>query len=327
VTVKDVADSLVVATSSSRYVAKNYWRDPRTGVDYQIQVQVPGRRMSRPEHIENVTLDQVARNSNLMLRDLASVRRGTSPGEIDRSSMQRYLSVVANVEGEDLGRAAGRIERAIANAGQPPRGVRVQIRGQVVPMEEMFQSLSAGLALSVVVTLVLLTGYFQSFRLGLVSIGAVPGVICGVAAVLWSTGTTLNIESFMGSIMSIGVSVSNSVMLVTFMNDYWKSGMRPLPAAVKGAKDRLRPILMTAFAMVLGTLPMAMALEKGSEMTSPLGRAVIGGLVVSTLVTLFVVPAIFVVLMRRVENVSPSLDPNDPHSRQYDSSRPPESAQ
>jgi multidrug efflux pump subunit AcrB len=189
VTVKDVADALLVATSSSRYVAKNYWRDPRTGVDYQIQVQVPEDKMTRPEHVEKVTINQIAANSNLMLRDLAEVRRGTSSGEIDRSSMQRYLSVVANVEGEDLGRATRRIEKAIADAGEAPRGVRVQIRGQVVPMEEMFNSLSAGLALSVVVTLVLLTGYFQSFRLGLVSIGAVPGVICGVAAVLWSTGT------------------------------------------------------------------------------------------------------------------------------------------
>ena len=128
-----------------------------------------------------------------------------------------------------------------------------------------------------------------------------PGVVCGVAVILLATGTTLNIESFMGSIMCIGVSVANSVMLTTFMGDYWRSGMSPLEAAVNGAKDRLRPVLMTAIAMVLGTVPMALALEKGSEMTAPLGRAVIGGLVVSTFATMLVVPALFVLLMQSRE--------------------------
>ena len=135
----------------------------------------------------------------------------------------------------------------------------------------MFDTLFLGLVLSVVVILVMLTGYFQSPRMGLVSIGAVPGVVCGVAVILLATKTTLNIESFMGSIMCIGVSVANSVMLTTFMGDYWRSGMTALQAAVKGAKDRLRPVLMTAIAMVLGTIPMALALEKGSEMTRALG--------------------------------------------------------
>ena len=180
------------------------------------------------------------------------------------------------------------------------------------------ESLVLGLGLSVVVILVILTGYFQSFRMGLVSIGAVPGVVCGVAVILLATGTTLNIESFMGSIMCIGVSVANSVMLTTFMGDYWQSGMTPMEAAVKGAKDRLRPVLMTAIAMVLGTVPMALALEKGSEMTAPLGRAVIGGLVVSTFATMLIVPAFFVLLMNSAKNVSPSIDPDDPQSRQYD---------
>ena len=133
----------------------------------------------------------------------------------------------------------------------------------------------------------------------------------GVAVILLATGTTLNIESFMGSIMCIGVSVANSVMLTTFMGDYWRSGMTPMQAAVKGAKDRLRPVLMTAIAMMLGTIPMALALEKGSEMTAPLGRAVIGGLVVSTFATMLIVPALFVLLMKSAKNVSPSIDPDD----------------
>jgi multidrug efflux pump subunit AcrB len=317
VSVKDVTDSLLVGTSSSRYVAKNYWRDPRTGVDYQVQVQVPLQRMDTPQQMETLPLKKVD-SSNLLLRDVAAVHSGVAPGEIDRSSMQRYLSITANVEGEDLGRASREIAKALEAAGEPPRGVRVDKRGQVAPMTEMFQSLGFGLILSVVVILVMLTGYFQSFKLGLVSIGAVPGVVCGVAIILLATGTTLNIESFMGSIMCIGVSVSNSVLLSTFMDDHWKAGATVRQAAIAGANDRLRPILMTALAMLLGTLPMALALEEGSEMTAPLGRAVIGGLFVSTFATLLIVPALFTILMGDKEKASPSMDPDDAHSGHYD---------
>jgi multidrug efflux pump subunit AcrB len=317
-TMQDVTNSLLVGTSSSRYVAKNYWLDPKSGVDYQVQVQVHGPRMDRPEQIGTFPLSKVNSDTNLLIRDVAKIQTSTVPGEVDRTSMQRYLSIVANVEGEDLGRAARRIQRAIDDAGKPPRGVRVMIRGQIAPMEEMFRTLVLGLAVAVFVILILLTGYFQSIRMGLASIGGVPGVICGVAVLLYCTGTTLNIESFMGSIMCIGVSVANSVMLTTFMGDYWRSGMTPLDAAVSGAKDRLRPVLMTAVAMVLGTIPMALAIEKGSEMTAPLGRAVIGGLVLSTFATMLVVPALFVLLMAKVKNVSPSIDPDDPQSRHFD---------
>ncbi len=274
--------------------------------------------MNRPQQVETLPLKKVNPDTNLMVRDVAKVQTGTTPGEIDRSAMQRYLSITANIEGSDLGRATARIERAIAAAGEPPRGVRVTVRGQVAPMMEMFHSLAIGLALSVVVILVLLTAYFQSFRLGLISIGGVPGVVCGVAIILLATGTTLNIESFMGSIMCIGVSVSNSVLLSTFMDDHWRTGATVRNAAVEGARDRLRPILMTAGAMVLGTIPMALALEEGSEMTAPLGLAVIGGLIVSTFATLLIVPAMFALVMGNSKTVSPSIDPDDPEGRCFD---------
>jgi multidrug efflux pump subunit AcrB len=314
VTVREITDALLVGTSSSRYVAKNYWRDPKSGVDYQVQVQVPEQRMNRPQQVETLPLAMANPDSNLMIRDVAAVRAGTTPGEIDRSAMQRYLSVTANIEGDDLGSTTTRVEQAIQDAGQPPRGVRVSVRGQLTPMTEMFHSLAIGLALAVVVILVLLTGFFQSFRLGLISIGAVPGVVCGVAIMLLATQTTLNIESFMGSIMCIGVSVSNSVLLTAFMDDHWKAGASVRRAAIEGARDRLRPILMTAAAMVLGTVPMAMALEEGSEMAAPLGRAVIGGLVVSTFATLLIIPAMFALVMGDQIKVSPSIDPDDPSS-------------
>ena len=185
-------------------------------------------------------------------------------------------------------------------------------------MIEMFQALGVGLAVAVFVIFVLLTAYFQSPRLALISIGAVPGVLAGIATILYFTDTSLNIESFMGSIMCLGVSVSNSVMLVTFMDDHWKGGSPSTEAAILGAGDRLRPILMTACAMTVGMVPMALALERGSQMQAPLGRAVIGGLVMSTFATLLVLPSVFAVVIGRKVARSPSIYPDDPESMHYD---------
>jgi predicted RND superfamily exporter protein len=190
--------------------------------------------------------------------------------------------------------------------------------GQLPAMLEMFEALGIGLGVAVFVIFILLTAYFQSPSMALISVGAVPGVLAGIATMLYTTNTSLNIESFMGSIMCLGVSVSNSVMLVTFMNEYWKGGSPSVEAAVKGAGDRLRPILMTACAMTVGMVPMALALERGSQMQAPLGRAVIGGLLMSTLATLLVVPSIFALIMGRRKAASPSIYPDDPESRYYD---------
>jgi multidrug efflux pump subunit AcrB len=190
--------------------------------------------------------------------------------------------------------------------------------GQLPSMIAMFTALGTGLAVAVFVILVLLTGYFQSPRLALVAIGAVPGVLAGIAVILYLTGTGLNIESFMGSIMCLGVSVSNSVMLVTFMDEHWKKGKPSAEAAIIGAGERLRPILMTACAMTVGMVPMALALERGSQMQAPLGRAVIGGLVMSTFTTLLVLPSVFSIVIGRKQARSPSIYPDDPESQHYD---------
>ncbi|OJW23027.1 MAG: hypothetical protein BGO49_28250 [Planctomycetales bacterium 71-10] len=316
--IEDVVHALVMATASTRFASLNYWIDAKTGFDYLVQIQVPPKRLDKPEDVETLPLASVNPLVNLMIRDVATVRRGVRPGEIDRDMSQRYLTLVANVEGEDMGRAARRVESAIASAGEPPRGVRVDLMGQLPAMTEMFEALGIGLGVAVFVIFVLLTAYFQSPRLALISVGAVPGVLAGIATVLYLTGTSLNIESFMGSIMCLGVSVSNSVMLVTFMDEHWKGGSPSPEAAVKGAGDRLRPILMTACAMSVGMVPMALALERGSQMQAPLGRAVIGGLVMSTFATLLVVPSIFALVMGRRTAASPSIYPDDPESRFYD---------
>jgi multidrug efflux pump subunit AcrB len=318
VTVEDVRKAIVMATSSTRFTDLNYWVDESTGFDYLVEVFVPPTRMIREEDVAILPIESVNPVVNLMVRDVATVRRGLRPGEFDRDMSQRYLTLTANVEGEDMGRASRQVAHAIAAAGKPPEGVRVEPLGQLPPMIEMFKSLGIGLGVAVFVILVLLTAYFQSPRLGLISIGSVPGVLAGIVIILYVTGTGLNIESFMGSIMSLGVSVSNSVLLVAFMNEHWQGGASSTEAATAGARDRLRAILMTACAMTIGMVAMALALERGSEMQAPLGRAVIGGLVMSTLATLLVVPSIFGLVIGHNVASSPSVAPNDPESPCYD---------
>ena len=223
-TVEDVRQAMVMATSSTRFTNLNYWVDVKTGFDYLVQLQVPPLRADKPEELENLPLASVNPYVNLMVRDVAEVRKGVRPGEIDRDMSQRYVTLIANVEGEDMGRASRQVQQAVDAAGEPPHGVRVELMGQLPPMMEMFKALGIGLAVAVFVIFVLLTAYFQSQRLALISIGAVPGVLAGIATILYFTNTSLNIESFMGSIMCLGVSVSNSVMLVTFMDEHWKGG-------------------------------------------------------------------------------------------------------
>jgi multidrug efflux pump subunit AcrB len=251
----------------------------------------------------------------LLVRDVAQVSAGTMPGEYDRYNMRRLVSITANIEGEDLGRVVRRVNEALRAAGEPPRGAQVEVRGQAVPLEQMFHGLGVGLALALVAILLLLTGYFQSFRLALISASTIPAVLAGVAAALVLTGTTLNIQSFMGAIMAIGVATANAILLLTFAERGRLAGTPAPGAAVDGAQGRLRPILMTSLAMLAGMVPMALALGEGGEQTAPLGRAVIGGLGAATLATLFVLPAVFALVQGRASIVSPSLDPEDPESR------------
>jgi multidrug efflux pump subunit AcrB len=318
VKIEDVGKALIMATSSTRFSSVNFWVNPATGFDYLVEVLVPPLRMTKTTDLETLPVESVNPLVNLMIRDVATVKQSVRPGEYDRSMSQRYLTLTANVEGEDMGRASDQVAQAIAAAGEPPRGVRVFPLGQLPAMNEMFESLGIGLFVAVFVILILLTAYFQSPRMAIISIGAVPGVLAGIATILLATNTSLNIESFMGSIMCLGVSVSNSVMLVTFMNEHWKAGSRSDEAAIMGATDRLRPILMTACAMTVGMVPMALALERGSQMQAPLGRAVIGGLVMSTFATLMVVPSIFALLIGKRKAQSPSIYPFDLESSHYD---------
>lgn len=315
-TVDQIARSLVTATSSSRFVVPNYWPDPKSGIGYQVQVEIPYQVMDSIGDIETLPLEGT-QGRPVLLRDVAEVTKGTMPGEYDRYNMKRSVTITANVVGSDLGTAAREVEAAMASAGAPPKGVMVDLRGQVTPLREIVDGLTFGLGLSVVAILLLLTANFQSIRLAIVALASVPAALSGVVLALLLTGTTLNLQSFMGSIMAVGVAVANAILLVTFAERSRLAGASALDAAILGSRDRLRPILMTSLAMIAGMLPMATGLGEGGEQTAPLGRAVIGGLAASTVATLLILPSVFTLLMGKATRSSASIDPFDPQSTRY----------
>jgi multidrug efflux pump subunit AcrB len=312
VTVEEVGRSLVAATSSSRFVTPNYWADPNSGIAYQVQVEIPQHTMSSMEDILNVPVMQNGA-ARPLLGDVATVSQQTAIGEYNRYSQQRMITLTANVHEIDLGTASREVFAAVSRAGDPPAGVTVNVRGQVAPMQQTLDGLRSGLGLAIVAIVLLLAAYFQSFTVALIVIGTIPAVIAGVALGLFVTGSTLNVQSFMGAIMAIGVAVANAILLATFAEQYRREGAPADVAAVRGATTRLRPILMTTFAMIAGMVPVAM----GAEQLAPLGRAVIGGLAASTVATLVVLPALFAIVQRRAGVTSPSLDPNDVMSRHH----------
>jgi multidrug efflux pump subunit AcrB len=310
-TMSDVVRSVVPATSSSRFTDPNYWRDPNSGNAFQIQVQIPQNRMQSAEQVGALP---IARASGRQLIDIATIKQGTMPGLIERYNGQRVVSLTANIHGVTLGEAGARIQRAMADAGAPPRGVSVRLRGQIPPLEQTLAGLRVGLLLAVAAIFLLLAANFQSVRLALAVLLTVPAVLCGVILMLRLTGTTLNVQSFMGAIMAIGIAVANSILLVTFAERARRDGMSVLEATHEGASSRLRAVLMTAAAMICGMLPMAL----GEPQSAPLGRAVIGGLILSTVATLGVLPAIYAILQGRAHVRSVSLNPSDPESRYYE---------
>jgi CzcA family heavy metal efflux pump len=313
VTVDKVARSVVAATSSSALTSPNYWTNPTTGVPYRVAVRVPEDQISSADDLRNLPVmpDGAPRP---LVGDVATVTAGKTVGEYDHWNSQRTLSVIANVAGHDLAAAARQVEAAIKRVGAPPRGSTVAAHGQVEQMLNTLSSLREGLLLAIVVILLVLSANFQSVRAALVTVSTVPAVLVGVLLALLATGTSLNVQSMMGAIMSIGVAVANAVLLVTFARERRRAGDDPATAAVAAARGRLRPILMTSAAMIAGMLPMALGLGEGGAQAAPLGRAVIGGLLASTLATLWVLPAMFVLGERKGAWRSASLDPDDPEA-------------
>ena len=320
---KEVSKALVPATWSSRFLNLNYWADPNSGVAYQVQVQIPQQLMTSLEDVGNLPVlqhqpkDPAKKLKDVTLRNIAQISEGTAMGEYQRYDMQRLITVRANIYGDDLAGAAQQVRRAIAELGTPPPGVSVAVRGQVVPMQEMLDGLRRGLVLAVVAIFLLLTANFQSLKMSFIVVSTVPAVLAGVVMALWLTGTTLNIQSFMGAIMGVGVAVANAILLVTFAERSRLSGADAVAAGMEGGRSRLRPILMTSAAMIAGMMPMALSLGESGGQAAPLGRAVVGGLAAATIATLFVLPSIFAVVQNRSHRRAASLDPNDVQSSHY----------
>ena len=320
-TMSNVAQSFEAATASSRFTTPNYWRDPKSGNAFQVQVEYPQHRMQSMGDVRSIPVMMPDR-SQPYLGDIAAITTRKMPGEIDRYNGQRIISVTANLHDLSLGKAIAPLQQAIQKAGNAPRGVSVHLRGQAPALEQTLNGLRIGLLLAIIVIFLLLAANFQSFRLSLAVILTTPAVLCGVLLMLSITETTLNVQSFIGAIMAIGIAVANSILLISFAErNRLEQHRSSLEAAREGASSRLRAILMTASAMIFGMLPMGLGLSEGGKQTAPLGRAVIGGLLLSTFATLTFLPAIYSLLQANASTHSPSLNPDDPSSRYYE---PPE---
>ncbi len=318
VTVQNVTQSLVAATTSSRFTVANFWADPSNGVSYNLQVQIPEERTQSIEDLGNVPVSS-DQGGTVLLRNLAKIDPGTAVGTYERYNMVRVVSITANYYGVDFGTALKQVNAAIAEVGPAPDGkTKIDLRGQVVPFQQLYSGFSSGLVIAVIVIFLLLCANFQSVRLALVVISTMPAVIAGVVLALFFTGTTINIQSAMGAIMAVGVAVANAILLVTFADRTRLAthGDRRA-AAIEGAVSRLRPILMTSFAMLAGMLPLALGMGEGGDQTAPLGRAVVGGLALATVATLLILPAMFALLASR-KSTTASLDPDDAQSALFD---------
>ncbi|WP_151087306.1 efflux RND transporter permease subunit [Hymenobacter baengnokdamensis] len=311
-----IARSLVAATSSSRFTAKNLWLDQSKGFAYQVQVQLASQDMKTENDMRNIPL--VPGQLRPTLGDVATLRTATVPGEYDRIGPRRIVTVSANIDHKDLGTATRAVQQAIREVGAPPKGSVVQVRGLSQLLEETLSSLQTGLALAVVVIFLLLAANYQSLKVAGVVLVTVPAVLAGSLLLLLVTGQTLNLQSYMGIIMSVGVSVANAVLVVTNAESLRLRYRDATAAARLAGAARLRPILMTSIAMIAGMLPMASGLGESGEQTAPLGRAVIGGLLASTIAALLILPVVFAAVQRKTGFVSVSLDPDNPESADYD---------
>jgi multidrug efflux pump subunit AcrB len=316
-TMADVARSIVPATSSSRFIEPNYWRDPNSGNAFQIQVELPQNQFQSVDAMGSIPVMPDGR-AELQLDNIASLKLGTMPGLIERFNGQHIVSVTGNIHGITLGEASQKLNAALVAAGSPPQGAKIVMKGEIPPLEQTISGLRTGLLFAVVVIFLLLSANFQSMRLALAIVLTVPAVLCGVLLMLAATHTTLNIQSFMGAIMAIGIAVANSILLITFAERFRHENKTVLDAAQEGAVGRLRAILMTAAAMIFGMLPMAIGFGETGSQSAPLGRAVIGGLIVSTYATLTILPSIYAILQGKRPVTSPSLNPMDPASRYYE---------
>jgi len=315
-TVDQVSKSTVAATSSSRFTQPNYWLDKGTGTAYQVQVEYPQYRMNSIDQLELVPLAGNAGNS-VYLRDVATIKKITSPGEYDRINQQRFITVTANIHKKDLGAAIKEVNKSIASLGELPTGIKIMVRGQAELLKDTMRELQSGLIIAIVVILLMLAIFFQSFKLSLTVLSIIPAVVLGSVLLLFLTGKTLNIQSYMGTIMAVGVAVANAILFITSA-EHQRRYEHSTNFATIGAFNRIRPILMTSLAMIAGMIPMAIGFGEGGDQTAPLGIAVIGGLLFSAISTLIFLPMTYNLVVGKKPYKNPSLDPEDEDSKKFE---------
>ena len=315
-TVDQISKSSVAATSSSRFTQPNYWLDKNSGTAYQIQVEYPQYQMNSTDQLGLIPLANNGGNP-VYLRDVASLKKINTPGEYDRINQQRFITLTANIYDKDLGKAVKGVNKAISSLGELPKGIKVVLRGQGDLLNQTMDELQSGLLIAVIVIFLMLAVSFQSFKLSLSILSIIPAVVLGSTLFLLLTGKTLNIQSYMGTIMAVGVAVANAILFITNA-EFHRMKDHSTGYAVIGAYNRLRPILMTSLAMIAGMIPMSLGLGEGGDQTAPLGIAVIGGLVFSTISTLVFLPIVYNRMMGAKKYINPSLDPEDEESKYYE---------
>lgn len=315
-TMEDVSRALTIATSSTRFTNKNLWIDDRSGLVFQVQVQIPESDMQSLEKLRSLPLK--SGQPRPVLEDVAKLRMENLPAQVNRQGPNRYVTILANIYHSDIGAASKAVNQVIKDAGETPRGVIITTEGLIKLLAETLSGLQTGLAVAIVVIFLMLTAYYQSFAVSVLILAVVPAVIGGSLIMLIVSGSTLNLQSYMGIIMSVGVSVSNAVLMINQAEiNRVKRGMQAKQAAFLAASSRLRPIIMTTMAMIAGMIPMAVGIGEGGEQVAPLGQAVIGGLILSTLTALLVLPHLFSVIMKNKTRNSPTLDPDDLENKNF----------
>ncbi|MDB4875465.1 MAG: AcrB/AcrD/AcrF family multidrug efflux protein [Gemmatimonadetes bacterium] len=298
-TQRDIASDLLISLSSSGQTAPNFWVDPRNGVQYTVNVMTPQYKMGTIDALENTPITTPGQAQPQLFGNLTTSSRGTSAAVVNHYNVQPIFDVYASADRRDLGGVASEVDAIVEKAkGSLPRGSQIVVRGQVQSMRDSFTGLGLGILFAIMLVYIILVVNFQSWLDPLIIIMALPGALAGIVWMLYVTHTTFTVPSLMGAIMAMGVATANSVLLITFADDQRQAGRSAADAAVDAGFARLRPVCMTALAMVIGMLPMALGLGEGGEQNAPLGRAVIGGLLVATFFTLVVVPLIYSVLRR-----------------------------
>ncbi len=296
----DVANSLLISLSGSSQTQPSYWLDPKSGVTYNVTAQTPQYDMTSIGDLDNVPITSDGVHRPEILGDVVSTSRRSEMAVVSHYNLQRAIDIFGNVQDRDLGGVATDIDRIVQKArAKLPRGSQLIVRGQIDTMQSSFRGLLAGLVLSIILVYFLIVINFQSWLDPFIIITALPAAMAGIVIFLFISRTTLSVPALMGAIMSVGVATANSILVISFAKDHLQAQGDPVRAALEAGFTRFRPVLMTALAMIIGMIPMAMGLGEGGEQNAPLGRAVIGGLICATVATLFFVPTVFSMLHRR----------------------------